>query len=502
MAYFGRVGGMLRQSLIRKLSQEWTSVIPAAPALYLVSRGMASSKLFVGGLSWGTDEETLREAFSSYGNITEVKIIADRDTGRSRGFGFVSFTSDAEAESALQAMDGQSLTGRVIRVNYANYPGTGPRGSGSGMSRGVGLGAGRGNFGSNGGGFGRSSVPSNDNDSFGRSSGGIGNEGGGFDRSSGGFGNDRGGFGNSGGFRNEVGSFGGKGGLSNGEQGSFGSESFGSKGPSFGYGESSFSRKAGGFGREERGLGQRPGGFGDEEGVIDGNSGGSGTHGNDFASNRGKGFGGSPGADLGMNSATNRSVGGHKNDQSLNLDFRLNKNGCFEKNSGIGRDRIKNDQSLNLDFGLDKYGTLDFGLDKYEFDRNSWKGLDRTGINNEEGFVRSSGSLENGGTTPITDSRTSLENDSSGSAGWKDSTSGNNGFDSSSDWTGTNTQNSTSGFANGTGSFNGSSDDWTGPSSDASHDESKLLERENDSGSEDWRNVDSNKNSNSGWRGS
>jgi len=77
-----------------------------------------SSKLFVGNLAFAATEDDLHEAFGVYGMIQEAKIILDRDTGRSRGFAFVTFSSAKEADAAL-ALDGQELCGRAIRVNIA-----------------------------------------------------------------------------------------------------------------------------------------------------------------------------------------------------------------------------------------------------------------------------------------------------------------------------------------------------------------------------------------------
>jgi heterogeneous nuclear ribonucleoprotein A1/A3 len=78
-----------------------------------------SKKLFVGGLAWATDDQGLREAFSPYGAISEAKVILDRDTGRSRGFGFVTFDTAADAEEAERAMNGATVDGRALRVNEA-----------------------------------------------------------------------------------------------------------------------------------------------------------------------------------------------------------------------------------------------------------------------------------------------------------------------------------------------------------------------------------------------
>ena len=73
-----------------------------------------AKKLFVGGLSWGTDDEGLRQAFSKFGQISEAKVITDRETGRSRGFGFITFAADNDAMSAMSEMDGKELDGRTI----------------------------------------------------------------------------------------------------------------------------------------------------------------------------------------------------------------------------------------------------------------------------------------------------------------------------------------------------------------------------------------------------
>lgn len=78
-----------------------------------------AKKLFVGGLSWAMTDADLRKAFALYGEITEAKVITDRDTGRSRGFGFVTFARDEDAKTAISKMNGTSLYGRNITVNEA-----------------------------------------------------------------------------------------------------------------------------------------------------------------------------------------------------------------------------------------------------------------------------------------------------------------------------------------------------------------------------------------------
>jgi len=96
----------------------WTVRDSRAGALRI---GVAlSSKLFVGGLAWGTTDQALRDAFAPYGNITEAKVIQDRDTGRSRGFGFVTYSTGEEARAAMEALNDSELDGRTIRVDLAN----------------------------------------------------------------------------------------------------------------------------------------------------------------------------------------------------------------------------------------------------------------------------------------------------------------------------------------------------------------------------------------------
>ncbi|XVE81258.1 hypothetical protein DITRI_Ditri15bG0049200 [Diplodiscus trichospermus] len=118
MAFSSKFGSLLRQN----------GQIPTTFVLNSIRcMSTASKKLFIGGLSYGTDDQSLREAFSGFGDVTEARIITDRDTGRSRGFGFVNFADDESASNALSAMDGQELNGRNIRVSYATERPSGPR---------------------------------------------------------------------------------------------------------------------------------------------------------------------------------------------------------------------------------------------------------------------------------------------------------------------------------------------------------------------------------------
>ena len=77
-------------------------------------------KLFVGSLSWNTDDQGLREAFAQFGEITEAKVITDRYSGRSRGFGFVTFSDDEAADKAMSELNETELDGRTIKVNVAH----------------------------------------------------------------------------------------------------------------------------------------------------------------------------------------------------------------------------------------------------------------------------------------------------------------------------------------------------------------------------------------------
>ena len=117
-----------------------------------------SSRLYVGNLSYDTDTESLRQAFSSSGEVTDAHVVTDRESGRSRGFGFVTMASEDQAKKAIEAMNGSMLDGRAIRVNEAEERPRGGGGGGGGFGgprsdRGFG-GGGGGGFGGGGGGFG------------------------------------------------------------------------------------------------------------------------------------------------------------------------------------------------------------------------------------------------------------------------------------------------------------------------------------------------------------
>ena len=106
------------------------------------------NRLYVGNLAFQTTEITLQDAFAAHGGVVEVKVVTDRDTGRSRGFAFVTMNSDAEAQKAMTELNGSVLDGRPLRVNEAED--RNQRGGGGG-----GGGGGRGGRGGGGGGGGR-----------------------------------------------------------------------------------------------------------------------------------------------------------------------------------------------------------------------------------------------------------------------------------------------------------------------------------------------------------
>jgi RNA recognition motif-containing protein len=109
-----------------------------------------ATKLYVGNLPYSAKEESLKDHFSSAGSVASVKIIIDRETGRSKGFGFVEMESDDAAQSAVSQLDGQEFEGRSLRVSEAKpqpeRESRGPRGGGFGGNRGGDRG-GRGGFG-------------------------------------------------------------------------------------------------------------------------------------------------------------------------------------------------------------------------------------------------------------------------------------------------------------------------------------------------------------------
>ena len=162
------------------------------------------NKLYVGNLPYSVRDSDLEQAFSQFGAVTSAKVMMERDTGRSKGFGFVEMGNDAEAQAAVNGMNGQPLGGRSIVVNEARPMEARPPRSGGGGGGGYGGGGGGGGYGGGGGGGG------------GGRSGGGGYGGGGGGRSGGG---------GDGGFRSPYGAGprgGGGGGRSGGGGGGYG----------------------------------------------------------------------------------------------------------------------------------------------------------------------------------------------------------------------------------------------------------------------------------------
>jgi len=133
-------------------------------------------RLYVGNLSYSVTEADLREVFGEAGNVADVKVVLDRDTGRPRGFAFVEMSTDAEAGKATESLNGRDIQGRAINVSEARERSGGGGGGGGG---------GRGGFGGGGGGRG--------------GGGGFGGGGGGGGYGGGGGGGGRGGYGDGGG---------------------------------------------------------------------------------------------------------------------------------------------------------------------------------------------------------------------------------------------------------------------------------------------------------------
>ena len=149
------------------------------------------NKLYVGNLPYSVRDGDLEQAFGQFGAVTSAKVMMERDTGRSKGFGFVEMASDAEAQAAIQGMNGQALGGRNVVVNEARpMEPRPPRFGGGGGGGGFGGGRREGGYGGGGGGYGGGG-------------GGGGGYGGG--RREGGGGGYAGGGGNDGGFRSPYG---------------------------------------------------------------------------------------------------------------------------------------------------------------------------------------------------------------------------------------------------------------------------------------------------------
>ena len=148
------------------------------------------NKLYVGNLPYSVRDQDLEQAFGQFGTVTSAKVMMERDTGRSKGFGFVEMGSDAEAQAAINGMHGQPLGGRAIVVNEARPMEPRPPRSGGGGFGGGGGGGYGGGRGAGGGGGGRGEGGFRSPYGSGPRGGGRGGYGGG----GGGYGGDRGGY--------------------------------------------------------------------------------------------------------------------------------------------------------------------------------------------------------------------------------------------------------------------------------------------------------------------
>ena len=123
------------------------SVFPGTPRpalFFLLGDPLMGKKLYVGNLTYGITDSTLAQLFQAHGTVQSAQVIMDRDTGRSKGFGFVEMGSDQEAQAAIAALNGKEVEGRALTVNEARpkTEGGGGRGGGGG-GRGYGGGGGR-----------------------------------------------------------------------------------------------------------------------------------------------------------------------------------------------------------------------------------------------------------------------------------------------------------------------------------------------------------------------
>lgn len=162
------------------------------------------NKLYVGNLSYNVRDDDLQQTFAQFGTVSSAKVMMDRETGRSKGFGFVEMGSDAEAQSAINGMNGQQMDGRALVVNEARPREERPGGFGGGGGR-----SGGGGFGGGGGGFGGGAGRSGGGGGYGGGGGGGGRSGGG------------GGYGGGGGRSGGGGGYGGGGGGGGGNRGGY-----------------------------------------------------------------------------------------------------------------------------------------------------------------------------------------------------------------------------------------------------------------------------------------
>ncbi|XP_050225069.1 glycine-rich RNA-binding protein 3, mitochondrial-like isoform X1 [Mercurialis annua] len=132
MAILGKLGNIMRQTFSKQIINELYAS-STRPSLCRPVRCMSSTKVFVGGISGKTNGDDLKKAFSKYGSVVEARVITQRETGKSKGFGFVTFGDSESAANAIDSLNGKNLHIGCVRVCYATdkAPGT-VRGHGRG----------------------------------------------------------------------------------------------------------------------------------------------------------------------------------------------------------------------------------------------------------------------------------------------------------------------------------------------------------------------------------
>ncbi len=159
----------------------WIDLLLATGSLlaWVLKGRFVGKRIYVGNLSFRVDDDAMVELFSQFGSVESARVVTDRDTGRSRGFGFVEMTNDAEATQAISALDGKDHEGRALKVNEAEPRPDRPRGPRPGGGGGGGFGGGFEDRGGGGGGGGRRGGPGGGGGSRGGAGGGFGGGGGG-----------------------------------------------------------------------------------------------------------------------------------------------------------------------------------------------------------------------------------------------------------------------------------------------------------------------------------
>jgi RNA recognition motif-containing protein len=140
------------RSKIDTIFKSWLRKRVLSSQVQTENKDKSSMEIYVGNLAYATTDDGLKAAFAAFGEVTAVRVVTDRMTGRSKGFGFITMPDAAQAQAAIDAMNGHELDGRTLRVNESQPKPREERG-GFGGGRG-GFGGGRGGFGGGRGGFG------------------------------------------------------------------------------------------------------------------------------------------------------------------------------------------------------------------------------------------------------------------------------------------------------------------------------------------------------------